>query len=155
MHASLCVIHAVRRMGVKIMRQEVCVNFHILSSNPTIIWILNFSQKNFSIIPSLYIEINSSAQYKNPHTSWLSFDVPRIFTFRLFTFSTAAFLLSLFFQSHSQVVLGKVKSVELVLRIRILKWSSEDFHPLRCAARLGDGGEDLSWVETLAGVVSC
>ena len=52
-------------------------------------------------------------------------------------------------------MLGKVKSVELVLRIRILKWSSEDFHPLRCAVRLGDGGEDLSWVETLAVVFSC
>ena len=78
-----------------------------------------------------------------------------ISNFYCFAFSTTAFLLSLLFQSRSQVVLGKVKSVELVLRIRILKWSSEDFHPLRCAVRLGDGGEDLSWVETLAVVFSC
>ena len=65
----------------------------------------------------------------------MSINVPHIQLLLFRVFYNSIFLLSLLFQSRSQVVLGKVKSVELVLRIRILKWSSEDFHPLRIAVR--------------------
>ena len=137
------------------MPQEKCANFHILSSRSHLSEFWSFSwQKTEFFNNSVSVYWNIIIQHNNPHTPECLL-MSLISNFYCFAFSTTAFLLSLLFQSRSQVVLGKVKSVELVLRIRILKWSSEDFHPLRCAARLGDGGEDLSWVETLAGVVSC